>query len=179
MIKEYINLKDVDRESLISTVSELTDSMKIKQSDIYENKHESDFIVTFPKGISNELFIFFYCALMAPDLTNSKELFGWFSANDDMTLNYQNGEFSNFHSKDYSMQIMILPEGDDKGNFHQYGVTENGKEIHFGMDGTYKVLENSEYKYEYPISNLNEYERIETIEPKKGFFEKLKIKLGL
>ncbi|MCB0453577.1 MAG: hypothetical protein KDC94_11970, partial [Aequorivita sp.] len=72
MIKNYIHLKDVNKTKLNSTVTELVDSMKIEQSDIYSNNSETEFIVTFPKGISNELFIFFYCALMAPDLTNSR-----------------------------------------------------------------------------------------------------------
>lgn len=179
MIKNYIHLKDVNKTKLNSTVTELVDSMKIEQSDIYSNNSETEFIVTFPRGISNELFIFFYCALMAPDLTNSRNLNGWFSANDDMTLNLKNGDFSKFQSSQYSKLIMILPDGDDKGNMHQYGITENGKEIHFGMDGTYKVMESTEYKYQNPISNLYDFEKINSIERKKGFLEKLKVKLGI
>jgi hypothetical protein len=179
MTKNYIHLKDVDIKKLNSTVSELVDSMKIEQSDIYRKKSETEFIVTFPKGISNELFIFFYCALMAPDLTNSKNLNGWFSANDDMTLNLENGDFSKSQSSRYSKLIMILPDGDDKGNMHQYGITENGKEIHFGMDGTYKIIGQTKYKYQNPISNLYNFEKINSIERKKGFLEKLKIKLGI
>ena len=76
MIKNYIHLRDVNEAKLNSTVTKLVDSMKIEQSDIYSSKSETEYIVTFPKGISNELFIFFYCALMAPGLTNSRNLNG-------------------------------------------------------------------------------------------------------
>ena len=179
MVKDYILLKDVNRKSLSSAARDLVDSMKIEQADIYKDQSNSEFIITFPKGISNELFIFFYCALMAPDLTNSEKLFGWFFANDDMTLNSQNGDFGQFKSTKFTKRIMILPDGDDKGNIHQYGITENGKEIHFGMDGTFKIMAKTEYNYQYPILNMYSFEKIEIIERKKGFIEKLKIKLGI
>ena len=138
MRENYIQLKDVDLEKLKVTIIELLASMEISKCSIYQHKKNNEFVLTFPDGISNEMFIFFYCALMAPDLTNSKELLGWFWANDDMTIYKQSGDFSSFEKTTCLKKIMITPDGDDKENIHQYGVTENGKEIHFGMDGTFK-----------------------------------------
>lgn len=65
---------------------------------------------------------------------------------------------------------------------HQYGVTEDGYEIHFSMAGTYRTIEKTDYKYQNPLPNLNDFNKIESIigvVPEKSFWEKLKIKLGL
>lgn len=178
MNENYIHLKDVTLDKLKSTVVELLSSMEIQQCLIYQHKENTEFILTFPNGISNEMFIFFYCALMAPGLTNSNELLGWFLANDDMTIYEQNGDFSLFKKKTYSKKIMMTPDGDDKGNVHQYGITENGKEIHFGMDGTYKILEKTTLKYLNPISSLKGFYKIELVEKPIKMIKKNKTLIG-
>lgn len=141
-MKDYIQLKDVTIESLQKTTAHLVNEMKITVAEIYQNNNGSDFIVTFPKGISNEVFIFFYCALMAKDLINSRDLLGWFFANDDMTtLGAQGNDFGKFKSKFFSKRIMITPNYDEERNMHQHGVIETGQEIHFGMDGIPEVAD--------------------------------------
>lgn len=182
MNENYIELKDADLEALRYTTTELLNSMELLKCSIYRHKDRHEFILTFPEGISNELFIFFYCALMAPGFTNSRDLLGWFYANDDMTIHEQSGKFSSFKSSTFQKMIMISPEGDEKGNMHQYGVTEDGREIHFGMDGTFKIQEKANLKYVNPISSLEDYTMIESIEKPiketKTLFEKLKRLLG-
>lgn len=183
-MKDYIQLKDVTLGSLQKTVTFLVNDMKIETAEIYKGKDISDFIVTFPKGISNELFIFFYCALMAKDYTNSRDLLGWFYANDDMTKpNAKGNDFGKFKSSLFSKRIMITPNSDEEGNFHQHGIIETGVEIHFGMDGTYKVQKQTQLSYLQPITNLDTYTKIDTIEntvvEAKGCFASLKSLFGL
>ncbi len=180
----YIELKDVNLEKLKFTTFELLSSMEISKSSIHQHKRKNEFILTFPDGISNEMFIFFFCALMAPDLTDSNELLGWFFANDDMTIYEQTGDFDSFKRDTYSKRIMMTPEGDEKGNLHQYGITENGKEIHFGMDGSFKIKEKTKLKYINPISSLKDYNEVELIEKpieevKQTIIEKLKRLIGI
>lgn len=183
-MKDYIQLKDVTLESLQKTTTELINSMGIDVAVIYQNNNHSDFIVTFPKGISNELFIFFYCALMAEDYTKSRDLLGWFFANDDMTiLNAKGDDFGTFKSKQFSKRIMMTPNYDEEGNIHQHGVIETGQEIRFGMDGTYKTQAVTQLNYFQPITSLNDYTKIETIEKTfveeaKGCFASIKSLLG-
>ena len=160
--------------------------MEISKCSIHQHKNNNKFILTFPEGISNEMFIFFFCALMAPDLTNSRELLGWFYANDDMTIYEQSGEFDSFKRTTYFKRIMMTPEGDEKGNLHQYGITENGKEIHFGMDGSYKVQEKTKLEYINPISTLKDYYELEIIvkpiqkvKREKTLIQKLKNLIGI
>lgn len=185
MNKNYIELKDVDLEKLRLTTFELLGSMEVSKCLIYKHNSDNEFILTFPNGISNEMFIFFFCALMAPDLTNSNNLLGWFFANDDITIYEQTGDFDSFKRTTYSKRIMMTPEGDEKGNLHQYGISENGKEIHFGMDGSFKVQERTKLVYINPISNLKDYNEVELIEKPfeevkqpKTIIEKLKLFIG-
>lgn len=182
-MKDCIQLKDVTLENLQKVVTYLVNEMKIEAAEIYKSNNNSDFIITFSKGISNELFIFFYCALMADDLANSKDLLGWFFANDDLTKpNAKGNDFGKFKSSFFSKRIMMTPNGDEKGNFHQHGIIETGVEIHFGMDGTYKVQKETQLIYMQPINNLDTYTKIDTIEKTvveaKGFFASLKSLFG-
>ncbi|WP_298513542.1 hypothetical protein [uncultured Kordia sp.] len=184
-MKDYILLKDVTQENLQKSVTFLVNEMQIDVAEIYKNPKNSDFIITFPKGITNELFIFFYCALMAPDLANSKDLLGWFFANDDLTKpNAKGDDFGKFKSHLFSKRIMITPNGDEKENFHQYGIIETGVEIHFGMDGTYKTVKQTQLNYTQPIQYLSDYIKIDTIQKQekveaKGCFASILSVFGL
>ena len=164
-MKDYIQLKDIPQETLKKAVHFLIPEMKIEVAEIYKSNNNLDFIIIFPKGITNELFIFFYCALMAKDTANAKNLLGWFFANDDMTKpNAKGADFGKFSSTNFSRRIMITPNGDEKGNFHQHGIIETGVEIHFGMDGIFKTLTETQLTYIQPKQNLAEYTKIDRIE---------------
>lgn len=174
MKQDYIQVGDVQFEKLKSTVIDFANSMKIGKTIIYQHKHKPDFILTFPDGISNESFIFFYCGLLAPDSVGSGDILGWFYGNDDMTMEKDKGDFSIFSSKSYSKRIMIIPQGDEEGNLHQYGITETGKEIHFGMDGTYKIAGKCRHPYIQPVSEFKDYEQMLVVETEKGLLDKIK-----
>lgn len=105
MTENFILLKDVQQQSLHDVVVELVHAMQISSADVYTNDTESEFIIAFSEGITNELFVFFYSALMAPDLTNSKDLVGWFYANDELTLDKETGDFSLFSSENYTKLV--------------------------------------------------------------------------
>ena len=134
--------------------------MEIKHLQLFSDAIQNQFIVTFPQGISNENFIFFYSALVGlyPLETTDVPVFGWFYANDDMTLHKAHGAFDHFESDQFELRIMMLLDGDGEGPSHQYGITENGKEIHFGMDGYYRVLPNTKYVFKAPDLALEDYE---------------------
>ncbi|GAA0876068.1 hypothetical protein GCM10009118_24780 [Wandonia haliotis] len=163
MTENFILLKDVQQQSLHDVVVELVHAMQISSADVYTNDTESEFIIAFPEGITNELFVFFYSALMAPDLTNSKDLVGWFYANDELTLDKETGDFSQFSSESYTKLVQLLPDGDDRGSSHQYAISENGKEIHFGMDGTYKVMHETGYQFQPPVWDASRFVKIASI----------------
>jgi len=157
---DRIQLQFSEAEVLRDLIESMQKDMEIKHLQLFSDAIQNQFIVTFPQGISNENFIFFYSALVGlyPLETTDVPVFGWFYANDDMTLHKAHGAFDHFESDQFELRIMMLPDGDGEGHSHQYGITENGKEIHFGMDGNYRVLPNTKYVFKAPDLALEDYE---------------------
>ena len=157
---DCIQLQFSDAEALIDLIEGMQKDMEIEHLQLFSDSTQNQFIVTFPKGINNEKFVFFYSALVGlyPFEMANIPAFGWFYANDDMTLHKVRGAFDCFESDQFALRIMMLPDGDGEGPSHQYGITENGKEIHFGMDGSFRVLPNTKHVFKAPDLALENYE---------------------
>jgi len=97
---DRIQIQFSDAHVLIDLIESMQKDMEIKQLQLYSDANQNQFIVTFPQGICNEKFVFFYSALVGlyPLETTEVPVFGWFYANDDMTLHIIQGAFDYFES---------------------------------------------------------------------------------
>ncbi len=160
---DFIYLPDVQEKRLIPAVSQRIADGTLDRVAIHRDWKQEDFILTFPDGITHDDFFFFFCSLMAPDTVESTQLKAWFHANEAIT-NAEQGDFTQrFATTGFSKRILLTGEHDADA-YHQYGVIEDGREIHFCMDGSFKVYKPGALNYFEPQIEFEHYRLLTTIE---------------
>lgn len=172
---DIIFLPDVRFDKLINSVNRLVNKMQIDKVCILKAAKSEEFILTFPRKIGNKDFIDFFCRLMEKDFAASKRLTGWFLGNNEITKNSKSGSYSNNYSNtEFSKLILLTHYRENNGSIHQFGVIEDGRGIHFSLDGTYKIIDDRNLDYYEPRFDPDEFELVYTAvnEKKQAAVEK-------
>ncbi len=157
MKTDIIYLPDVAFDKLKAIVDKAIGKLPNGKILVSKRIKSDEFLLSFPRGISNENFVRLFTGLMSPDWTKSKELCGWFWST-EKTLKNGNGSAPR-------KRIMLTPYGEN-GNAGRHGVIEDGREIHFGSDGTVKILDDGNLRYTEPYIDPDEFELLFTAENK-------------
>jgi hypothetical protein len=129
-------------------------------------------IITFPEGIDNELFIFFFTAISCENEFQKSSIKGWFRASDKLKKDSSYIDFRGSISKDSFSKVIFL--NGEMTEDYTLGYSDNNEQIEFHYSGKFKI--NSSRKYESQKMNLNELNHVKTIDftAQKGIFEKKK-----
>jgi hypothetical protein len=182
---DLIYITKLDFKNLLNEIKLIRKNLYNKSMIIiYKHKIKDEFIITFPQGILNREFLFYFISLIEIEETKSKNLIGWFNIPKKRTLI----EVFKKEPKKNPNRIMISSKRKvvdsafcfcaiSEKNKEEELYLEIDKDIYWGGDFNFKSeieKKDNPIKFINPINYFNDFNEILIIGKYVNFLRKLK-----